>query len=124
MANKTQFSKGQTVVMTRSGKNVLGTIERHYPGGFYDVKGEDGKTYEQVPLDQSKTLAISLEKTAVYYAANGISKANLPDVGTVRMLKTKVAKTVPNETEEDVVLARPESVLTDLDEEAFEFGLE
>lgn len=58
---KNHYKVGQTVVFIWSGKKRVGVIEERRPKNkkiFYNVRGDDGKLYEGMHVDDSEVAAI------------------------------------------------------------------
>lgn len=58
---KNHYKVGQTVVFIWSGKKRIGVIEERRPKNkkiFYNVRGDDGKLYEGMHVDDSEVAAI------------------------------------------------------------------
>lgn len=65
---KEHYSLGQTVVFIWSGTKKLGKIESRSLKGkkmFYDVKGDDGKIYEDLFTDDSTIACILTRETEI-----------------------------------------------------------
>lgn len=58
---KNHYKVGQTVVFIWCGKKRIGVIEERKPKNkkiFYNVRGDDGKLYEEMYVDDSQVAAI------------------------------------------------------------------
>lgn len=65
---KNHYRIGQTVCFIWSGVRKLGTIEERRPKNkkiFYNVRGEDGKLYENLYVDDSLIAAILSVETRI-----------------------------------------------------------
>jgi hypothetical protein len=69
---KNHYKLGQTVCFIWSGVKKLGVIEERRPKSkkiFYNVRGEDGKLYENLYVDNSLIAAILSNETRIVSAA-------------------------------------------------------
>lgn len=69
---KNHYKLGQTVCFIWSGVKRLGTIEERRPKSkkiFYNVRGEDGKLYENLYVDNSLIAAILSNETRIVNAS-------------------------------------------------------
>ena len=65
---KNHYRLGQDVVFIWSGKLRMGNIEERRPKNkkiFYNVRGDDGKLYEHMHVDDSEIAAILSHETAI-----------------------------------------------------------
>jgi hypothetical protein len=65
---KNHYRLGQDVVFIWSGKLRMGNIEERRPKNkkiFYNVRGDDGKLYEHLYVDDSEIAAILSHETAI-----------------------------------------------------------
>jgi hypothetical protein len=68
--SKSRLSTGQTVVFRFSDKNLVGTVNAIKPIGkkyFYDVLCENGKVYENLPIDSKINETIDTYLTSIFY---------------------------------------------------------
>jgi hypothetical protein len=65
---KNHYKVGQAVVFIWSGKKKMGVIEERRPKNkkiFYSVRGDDGKLYEGMHVDDSEVAAILSHETRI-----------------------------------------------------------
>jgi hypothetical protein len=65
---KNHYKLGQTIVFIWSGKRRMGIIEERRPKNkkiFYNVRGDDGKLYEGMHVDDSEVAAILSYETRI-----------------------------------------------------------
>jgi hypothetical protein len=65
---KNHYKLGQTIVFIWSGKRRMGVIEERRPKNkkiFYNVRGDDGKLYEGMYVDDSEVAAILSYETRI-----------------------------------------------------------
>jgi hypothetical protein len=65
---KNHYKLGQTIVFIWSGKLRMGVIEERKPKNkkiFYNVRGDDGKLYEGMHVDDSEVAAILSYETRI-----------------------------------------------------------
>jgi hypothetical protein len=65
---KNHYKLGQTIVFIWSGKRRMGVIEERRPKNkkiFYNVRGDDGKLYEGMHVDDSEVAAILSYETRI-----------------------------------------------------------
>lgn len=69
---KNHYKLGQTVCFIWSGVKKLGAVEERRPKNkkiFYNVRGEDGKLYESLHVDDSLLAAILSNETRIVNAS-------------------------------------------------------
>lgn len=79
---KKKFSNRQIVVFKFGDRNLVGRVCNIKPVGkkafIYDVKGENGITYEDLTVDAEMKHSIDTHMTKLFYAKNGISEEIMP----------------------------------------------
>jgi hypothetical protein len=92
---KNHYKLGQTIVFIWSGKRRMGVIEERRPKNkkiFYNVRGDDGKLYEGMYVDDSEVAAILSYETRI--VNESMEKKKLSKIES---------KTEETETEESVL---------------------
>jgi hypothetical protein len=115
---KRKFYAGQTVVFRFSERKLVGKVIESVPVGknkfLYEVEGEDGKVYSEMPLDAEMNYTIDSYLTKLFYRKYNISADTLPvteeEESTIDFNDTEV-------TEADVI---DDSEPTSSDEDIFE----
>lgn len=79
---KKKFSNRQIVVFKFGDRNLVGRVCNIKPVGkkafIYDVKGENGITYEDLTVDAEMKHSIDTHMTKLFYIKNGISEEIMP----------------------------------------------
>jgi hypothetical protein len=82
---KNHYKVGQAVVFIWSGKKKMGVIEERRPKNkkiFYSVRGDDGKLYEGMHVDDSEVAAILSHETRIVGESLEKKKLSKPESET------------------------------------------
>ena len=78
-----KYSNNQIVVFRFGTRNLVGKVINAKPVGkksfIYDIKGEDGKIYEEITVNGTMNQSIDTNYTKIFYKANGITQSHLPE---------------------------------------------